>query len=220
MNHDSSQPQLIVGRPMEILLVEDSLLDAHITIAALKDGGIKHRLTLIRDGMETMEFLLQQNKFSNAPRPDLILLDLLLPKKDGLEVLAEIRADHDLLNIPVVILTASDQTEDQEKCEFLAGGRIHVQARQRHQVSPDRPRPEAILDQRRRSPRNQRLTPKWRAADCRPMVNFHSVVYFGEVEKTTDETQVFTDEASAERLSALLSSVLISDHLWLKARVS
>lgn len=116
-SHDSQQ--LVVGRAMEILLVEDSLIDAHNTIAALKDGGIKHRLTLIRDGEETMEFLTQRGKFSNAPRPDLILLDLLLPKKDGFEVLSEIRADERLNAIPVVILTASDQDEDQEKCEFL-----------------------------------------------------------------------------------------------------
>ena len=104
---------------MEILLVEDSLMDAHSTIAALQNGQVKHRLTLMRDGQETMEFLYRKGKFAQAPRPDLILLDLVLPKKDGFEVLAEIRADAELTRIPIVVLTASDEPADREKCEFL-----------------------------------------------------------------------------------------------------
>jgi CheY-like chemotaxis protein len=80
-----------IGRPMEILLVEDSLLDARLTIHALRRGGLPHRLTLILDGAEAMEFLLQEGRFALAPRPDLILLDLLLPKKSGLEILADLR---------------------------------------------------------------------------------------------------------------------------------
>ncbi|MCA9174269.1 MAG: response regulator [Planctomycetales bacterium] len=115
---DSHMPE-VVGRAMEILLVEDSLMDAKATIAALQDGGIKHRLTLMRDGMETMEFLHRRDKFRNAPRPDLVLLDLVLPKKDGLEVLAEIREDEQFARLPVVVLTASDAQADQDKCEFL-----------------------------------------------------------------------------------------------------
>ena len=107
-----------IGRPMEILLVEDSLLDARLTIAALKKGGLQHRLTLVRDGLEAVEFLSREGKFARAPRPDLILLDLLLPKMDGMDVLAEIRMDYELKDIPVVILTASDDKETQARCEL------------------------------------------------------------------------------------------------------
>ena len=104
---------------MEILLVEDNLMDAHATIEALRDGQIKHRLTLMRDGAEAMQFLHREGRFARAPRPDLILLDLVLPKKDGIEVLGEIRSDEQLMNIPVVVLTASDDDSDREKCEYL-----------------------------------------------------------------------------------------------------
>ena len=107
-----------IGRPMEILLVEDSLLDARLTIAALKKGGLQHRLTLVRDGLEAVEFLSQEGKFARAPRPDLILLDLLLPKMDGMDVLAEIRMDYELEDIPVVVLTATDDQEMQARCEL------------------------------------------------------------------------------------------------------
>ncbi len=106
-----------IGRPMEILLVEDSLLDARLTINALRKGGLQHRLTLILDGQEAMEFLLRQGRFSLAPRPDLILLDLLLPKKTGLEILDELRGDPELSDIPVVVLTASDDEDTRERAE-------------------------------------------------------------------------------------------------------
>ena len=106
-----------VGRPLEILLVEDSLLDAHTTIAALREGEIKHRLTLVRDGNEAVEFLQREGCFSRAPRPDVILLDLHLPKRGGLEVLKEIKADFELKEIPVVILTASDDDGERSACE-------------------------------------------------------------------------------------------------------
>lgn len=109
----------VVGRPMEILLVEDSLVDARLTIEALRRGGIKHRLTIVRDGQEAMEFLHQQGHFARAPRPDLILLDLQLPKKDGRDVLAEVKADLDLQSIPVVILSASQAHEDLLRSELL-----------------------------------------------------------------------------------------------------
>ncbi|HJN07815.1 MAG: response regulator [Pirellulaceae bacterium] len=109
----------LVGRPMEILLVEDGLMDARATIEALKSGGIKHRLTLVRDGEEAIEFLLQRDRFSKAPRPDLILLDLMLPKKSGVEVLSDIRGDLMLKDIPVVVLTASDAGEDRVKCQLM-----------------------------------------------------------------------------------------------------
>ena len=102
----------LVGRPMEILLVEDNLADARLSIEALKQGQVKHRLTLVRDGEEAMVFLHRQGVFARAPRPDLILLDLYLPKKDGWEVLTEIKSHFDLQRIPVVVLTASKAHED------------------------------------------------------------------------------------------------------------
>jgi CheY-like chemotaxis protein len=109
----------LIGRPMGILLVEDGLMDARATIEALKSGDIKHRLTLVRDGEEAIDFLLRRDRFSKAPRPDLILLDLMLPKKSGMEVLADIRGDLTLKDIPVVVLTASDAGEDRVKCQLM-----------------------------------------------------------------------------------------------------
>jgi len=109
----------IVGRPMEILMVEDNLGDARLAIEALRGGHVKHRLTLVWDGEEAMQFLLREGPFSRVPRPDLILLDLDLPKKDGRELLAEMRADADLRSIPVVVLTASLLEEDRIRAELL-----------------------------------------------------------------------------------------------------
>jgi len=96
-----------VGRPMEILLVEDNLEDARVTIESLKQENVPCRVTLVRDGEEAMSFLHREGLFAKVPRPDLILLDMELPKKDGRQVLAEIRGDHRLQNIAVVVLTAS-----------------------------------------------------------------------------------------------------------------
>ena len=107
------------GRSMEILLVEDSLVFARITIAALQKGGVSHRLTLVVNGVEALEFLRREGRFARAPRPDLVLLDLGLPKKDGREVLGEIRADPALNGIPVVVMTASDDEQDLRSCEQL-----------------------------------------------------------------------------------------------------
>ena len=109
----------IVGRAMEILLIEDGLVDARLTIGALRERGLQHRLTLVRDGSEAMDFLHQAGRFARAPRPDLILLDLMLPKTSGLEVLRQIRGDEQLKAIPVVVLTASDDDEDKASCETL-----------------------------------------------------------------------------------------------------
>ncbi len=104
---------------MEILLVEDSLPAARLTIGALKRGNILHRLTWLSDGEEALEFLHREGKFAVAPHPDLILLDLGLPKKDGREVLKEIKADECLKSIPVVILTASTDEADRTATEKL-----------------------------------------------------------------------------------------------------
>ena len=107
------------SRPMEILFVEDSLLDAKIAIGALKHGNVRHRMTLIHDGAEALQFLHREGIFARAPRPDLILLDLRLPKVDGLEVLDEIKSDYELKDIPIVIMTGSEYENDRIKCELL-----------------------------------------------------------------------------------------------------
>jgi CheY-like chemotaxis protein len=104
---------------MEILLVEDSLSDARLTIETLKEGPVQHRLTLVRDGQEALDFLCQESAFAHAPRPDLILLDLHLPKKDGREVLDAIKHDETLRRIPVVVLTVSEENEEQLRSEHL-----------------------------------------------------------------------------------------------------
>jgi len=111
--------QETIGRPMEILLIEDNLSDARLAIESLRDGQIKHRLTLICDGEEAVEFLTREGRFIRAPRPDLILLDLELPKKGGRELLEEIKHDEQLGSIPVVVLTASRIHEEILRSEHL-----------------------------------------------------------------------------------------------------
>lgn len=101
-----------VGRPMEILLVEDSLTAARITMGALRKSRIPHRLTWFTDGGEALEFLHCRGKYVHAPRPDLVLLDLELPGKHGRDILADLKQDDDLLHIPVVVLTASVSEDD------------------------------------------------------------------------------------------------------------
>lgn len=100
------------GRPIEILLVEDSPSDAELTVEALKEGKVSNHLNVVEDGVLAMEFLRRQGRFSQAPRPDLILLDLNLPRKDGREVLVELRRDPNLKRIPVVVLTTSTAEKD------------------------------------------------------------------------------------------------------------
>lgn len=100
------------GSPVEILLVEDSPGDVRLTVEALKEAKVHNRLNVVADGVEAMAFLLRQRQYADAPRPDLILLDLNLPKKDGREVLAEIKVNPDLMTIPVVVLTTSRSEED------------------------------------------------------------------------------------------------------------
>ena len=99
-------------RPAEVLLVEDNPGDARLTLEALKEGKVLNRVSVVPDGVEAMAFLRRQGPYADVPRPNLILLDLNLPKKDGREVLAEIKTDPDLKRIPVVILTTSQAEED------------------------------------------------------------------------------------------------------------
>jgi len=99
-------------REIEILLVEDNPGDARLTTEALKEARVRNKLNHIDDGDEALAFMRRQGKYSGAQRPDLILLDLNLPRKDGREVLAEIKADDRLKRIPVVILTTSQAEED------------------------------------------------------------------------------------------------------------
>jgi CheY-like chemotaxis protein len=100
------------GRPAEILMVEDNPGDVVLAIEALKEGKLLNRVSVVRDGVEAMSYLRRRGQFEKAPRPDLVLLDLNLPKKDGREVLSEMKADADLRRIPVVILTSSKAEED------------------------------------------------------------------------------------------------------------
>jgi two-component system, chemotaxis family, response regulator Rcp1 len=98
--------------PVEILLVEDNPGDYRLTQEALKEGKVYNNLYWARDGIEALDFLKRRGKHDAAPRPDIILLDLNLPKKDGREVLSEIKGDDELRAIPVVILTTSKAEED------------------------------------------------------------------------------------------------------------
>ncbi|MEI6562372.1 MAG: response regulator [Verrucomicrobiota bacterium] len=99
-------------KPITILLVEDEPGDAYLTTEALKSAKILNRVHLVEDGVEAMAFLRREAPYANAPRPDLILLDLNLPRKDGRQVLAEIKSDPALGVIPVVVLTTSSADED------------------------------------------------------------------------------------------------------------
>ena len=100
------------GKPIDILLIEDNPGDVRLTKEVLMEGKVRNRLQVVGDGVEAMAFLRRENNYAEAPRPDLILLDLNLPKKDGREVLQEIKADDQLKRIPVVVLTTSEADED------------------------------------------------------------------------------------------------------------
>jgi two-component system, chemotaxis family, response regulator Rcp1 len=100
------------GAPIEILLVEDNPDDADLTLDALRDGKVRNRVTVVEDGVEAMAYLRREGPYAAAFRPDLILLDLNLPRKNGREVLAEIKQDPSLRRIPVVIMTSSDDERD------------------------------------------------------------------------------------------------------------
>jgi CheY-like chemotaxis protein len=100
------------NRPVEILLVEDNPGDERLTREALKEGKVYSNLHWVKDGVEAMAFLRREGKYKDVPRPDIILLDLNLPKKDGREVLQDIKNDAELKRIPVVVLTTSKAEED------------------------------------------------------------------------------------------------------------
>ena len=100
------------GRPVEILLVEDNPGDVRLTKEALKEGELLNNLSVVGDGIEALAFLRREGKFADSARPDMILLDLNLPKKSGLEVLADVKADEDLKRTPVVVLTTSQAEQD------------------------------------------------------------------------------------------------------------
>jgi chemotaxis family two-component system response regulator Rcp1 len=106
------RPDEPADRPVELLLVEDSPPDIELVTEALLEGQVPYHLHVVEDGEKAIEFLRRQGNFQKAPRPDLILLDLKMPKKHGMEVLAEIKADKHLRRIPVIVLTSSDSPAD------------------------------------------------------------------------------------------------------------
>jgi two-component system, chemotaxis family, response regulator Rcp1 len=101
-----------IGKPADILLVEDNSSDVRLAEEALRESEVHNRLYVVEDGVEAMSYLRKKGKYREAVRPDLILLDLNLPKKDGKEVLAEVKEDPDLKRIPVVVLTISNDAAD------------------------------------------------------------------------------------------------------------
>jgi CheY-like chemotaxis protein len=109
------------GKPIEILLVEDNPDDVDLTIEALKDGKVRNHVSVVEDGVEALQFLRQEGNKTSAPRPDLILLDLNMPRMGGLEVLDIIKKDPDLKRIPVVIMTSSE-----EEAEYIEGYNRHA----------------------------------------------------------------------------------------------
>ena len=102
----------LFGLPVSILLVEDNPGDVRLTSEALKEGKVLNNMNVAKDGVEAMAYLRMEGQYADSPRPDLILLDLNLPRKDGREVLAEIKADEELKRIPVVVLTTSQAEQD------------------------------------------------------------------------------------------------------------
>ena len=98
--------------PIEILLVEDNPGDARLAVEALKESKVRNNLYHVEDGMSAMRFLYQEAEYAHAPHPDLVLLDLNLPRKDGREVLAEVKEDPRLRLIPVVVMTSSEAERD------------------------------------------------------------------------------------------------------------
>lgn len=100
------------ARPVEVLLVEDDSADVQLAEEGLLQRGVPSRLWVVEDGVEALDFLRRQGRYGDAVRPDLVLMDLKMPKRGGLEVLAEIKADPSLRGIPVIVLTTSDDPAD------------------------------------------------------------------------------------------------------------
>ena len=114
-------PQPAPARRLEVLVAEDSEFDLHLTIAAFRDAQVPNRVTWVSDGEAAIAFLKQTGEYTDAPRPDLILLDLVLPKMDGFQVLETIKADPHLKNIPVVVVSGhSDEGEIARAYELQA----------------------------------------------------------------------------------------------------
>jgi chemotaxis family two-component system response regulator Rcp1 len=112
-----------IGRPIDILMIEDNPYDVRLTMEAFKDAKVSNNLSVASDGEEALRFLRREGEHAGSPRPDLILLDLNLPKKSGREVLEEIKKDPDLKRIPVVVLTTSGNEQD-----ILRAYELHVNA--------------------------------------------------------------------------------------------
>ncbi len=108
----SSEKTTAADKPVEILIVEDNPCDVRLTAEAFKVVGLANNMSAVADGVEAMAFLRRQGRYAGAPRPDIILLDLNLPKKDGREVLAEVKNDEELRNIPVIVFTGSKAQQD------------------------------------------------------------------------------------------------------------
>ncbi len=106
-------------RPMQILMADDNQGDVRLAIEALRDSKVKNNIFVVHDGLEAMNYLRKLEQYESAVRPDILLLDLNMPKKGGLEVLQEIKSDPELKSIPVVILTVSQAEEDIEKAYKL-----------------------------------------------------------------------------------------------------
>ncbi len=114
-----------LGRLIEVLLVEDDPADVELTLEVMDRTKLKVQMNVVKDGVEAMEYLRRDGKYTDSIRPDLILLDLNMPRKDGREVLREIKADEDLKSISVVILTTSDSDEDIIKT-YATGANCYV----------------------------------------------------------------------------------------------
>ena len=115
----STRDSQTVGRPMEVLMVEDSLTAAKLTMGALTKGHVAHHMTWVKTGEDALEFVRHAGKYARAPRPDLILLDLGLPGISGKDVLAAVKDDDALRDIPVVVLTASIDPADRADVEHF-----------------------------------------------------------------------------------------------------
>ncbi|MCE2404404.1 MAG: response regulator [Dehalococcoidia bacterium] len=120
------------GIPIEILLVEDDPDDVLLTRKALDEGRMLNNLHVVRDGVEAMDFLYQRGPYSDAPRPGIVLLDLNMPRKDGREVLAEVKSDELLKSIPIIVLTTSEAEQD-----ILKSYNLHANAYVPKPVDPD-----------------------------------------------------------------------------------